>query len=573
MALSGSVSTSDYEGRYYKVSWSATQDIANNKSTISWSLSAVGGSATWYAERTLKVVIAGTTVYSKTARTERYTGTIDSGTVTINHNTEGAASFSISLEAAVYVSNVNCTGSDTFTLNTIPRKSTLSVGNGVLGKAQTLTVTRQSTSFTHTIVASCGNLATTICEKSSNASISFTPPINWASKNTTGTSVSVLYQISTYSGNTFIDYVEYTVTCSIPDTVIPTCSLTVSEGATLSAVYGTYMQNLSKLKIKVTASGSQGSTIKSISTDVYGTKYTSSEFTTGVITMEGLIPITCIVTDSRGRTFTYTTSVTVTKYSPPIFTSLNAYRSTEHGASDDQGEYITVSCSAEYPCYWNSSKWNVNCQLRYVKTSENTFTAIDMQPTSSEFVTSTDYMFRLNYMYTFPADIDYSYNIEVVCTDIYGKSGKMSTSVSTAFTIMHLPVDGVGIGFGKVVENEGHFEVGQPAKFFSDLEVVGKLSFDMSKSITVRTYTVTNVVPNDTVLALTSNMFGYHHTIDLSVGIQFYGTPIAAYAYNYCGMPLPVCMNMAEQTVTVNDYYGNGLSSDKKVTVNVLYVK
>ena len=41
MALSGSVSTNAGEdGRYYKLSWTATQSIANNTSTISWTLEA-----------------------------------------------------------------------------------------------------------------------------------------------------------------------------------------------------------------------------------------------------------------------------------------------------------------------------------------------------------------------------------------------------------------------------------------------------------------------------------------------------------------------------------------------------
>ena len=110
MALSGSIKTNGYEGRYYQVDWKATQSVSGNTSTISWTLKCAGGSSSWYAERTLKVVLAGSTVYSKTDRVQRYTGTIASGTKTITHDSSGAASFSISIQAAVYGSSVNCTG-------------------------------------------------------------------------------------------------------------------------------------------------------------------------------------------------------------------------------------------------------------------------------------------------------------------------------------------------------------------------------------------------------------------------------------------------------------------------------
>ena len=125
MALSGSLNTGNYQGRYYKLSWSAEQSIADNTSTISWSLEALGGSVNYYAERTLKVVIDGATVYSKTDKVNRYKGVVATGTKTLKHDNLGNKSFSVSIEAAVYTSSINCTGSSSFTLNPIPRKATI----------------------------------------------------------------------------------------------------------------------------------------------------------------------------------------------------------------------------------------------------------------------------------------------------------------------------------------------------------------------------------------------------------------------------------------------------------------
>lgn len=125
MALSGSIKTNSYSGRYYTLSWTATQSIANNASTISWTISCAGGSASWYAERTLKAVINGETVYSKTNRVERKAGDITSGTLTIPHNIDGSKSFSMSIEVACYTSSVNLTKSGSFTLDNIPRAATI----------------------------------------------------------------------------------------------------------------------------------------------------------------------------------------------------------------------------------------------------------------------------------------------------------------------------------------------------------------------------------------------------------------------------------------------------------------
>ena len=78
MALSGSINTNDYSGRYYNFSWTATQSIETNSSNISWTLNASGGKANWYAERLCQVVINGAYVFNKSNRVERYKGVVAS---------------------------------------------------------------------------------------------------------------------------------------------------------------------------------------------------------------------------------------------------------------------------------------------------------------------------------------------------------------------------------------------------------------------------------------------------------------------------------------------------------------
>lgn len=120
MALSGSFNTNSCEGRYYTFSWSATQNQSTNKSKISWSLTAAGYQG-WVAERTVNLVAAGATRYYKTDRVERTPGQFASGSFEITHNSSGDASFSASLQVAVYYSEITATGSGSWSLNRINR--------------------------------------------------------------------------------------------------------------------------------------------------------------------------------------------------------------------------------------------------------------------------------------------------------------------------------------------------------------------------------------------------------------------------------------------------------------------
>jgi hypothetical protein len=125
MAIVGTLNTNSYSGRYYQLSWKATQSAVTNSSDIAWTLTAIGGDANWYAERDCIVTINGVTVFSKTNRVEREAGIVDFGNITINHNADGSKSFTASIQVAVYGSSINCTGSARWALDTIARQANI----------------------------------------------------------------------------------------------------------------------------------------------------------------------------------------------------------------------------------------------------------------------------------------------------------------------------------------------------------------------------------------------------------------------------------------------------------------
>lgn len=128
MALSGTLTvtgpTFDGATRYYHLSWTATQNISNNTSTVTWTISCSGYSPnnwSYLAERKGYATIAGQVIWNKTDRVNRQPGTIATGTITIQHDANGNASFSTYLEVSIYDADWIYSGTATYTLNRIYR--------------------------------------------------------------------------------------------------------------------------------------------------------------------------------------------------------------------------------------------------------------------------------------------------------------------------------------------------------------------------------------------------------------------------------------------------------------------
>lgn len=317
MALSGSVNTSKYDGRYYSLSWTASQSIANNTSTISWTLSAVGGNSSWYAERDVSVVIAGTTVYSKTSRVERYAGKITSGTVTLTHDSAGAKSFSVSVSAAVYVSSINCTGSGSFSLNKIARTSTVSGGSGNIGGTTTISISRQASSLTHTLSYSFGGLTGTIASNV-GTSYSWTIPTSFYAKIPNAKSGTGTITCDTYSGSTKVG----TSTCSFTATAAesnckPSISTTIKDtNSTTTALTGDsskLVKYFSTASVSMSASAKNSASISSCSISG-GASASGTSSASKTVSNISSNSFTFKATDSRGYSHSTTVKPTMVNY-------------------------------------------------------------------------------------------------------------------------------------------------------------------------------------------------------------------------------------------------------------------
>lgn len=469
MAKSGSITTNESHGRSVKLSWSlSSQSVENNQSTLSWSITGAGSASGWVMTGGFKAVINGTTVYSTSTdtRIQLYNGTsVASGTTKIIHNADGTKSFSLSIEAGVYTYAVSVTASGTHTLDTIPRASTVSATNANMGSASTITITRASSSFTHTLTYSFGSTTGTIVSKTTSTSVSWTPALTLANQIPNAVSGTCTITCDTYNGSTKIGSKTCTLTLTVPTSVKPTMtSVTATRvDGDVPAAWAIYVQNKSKATVKINgAAGAYGSTISSYSISGGGYSSTASSFTTGFLTSSGTITFTAKVTDSRGRVSdAKTVRISVIAYSAPSFTSYLSQRATSAGVVNDDGTYIRGLISYSYASC--SGKNTVTCATYYKKSSASSWTNANKR-----FSSGTAFTFGGGAIST-----ESSYDVKYTITDAF-TTVTILDMVSTATVLMDFKAGGKGIAIGKVSEKDKTLEIADSW----ELEVHGKKLID-----------------------------------------------------------------------------------------------
>lgn len=477
MALSGSFKTNGYTGSkdtiYLEFSWTATQSIVSNATTISWALKGSRTSSGYVMAGGFRLVIDGETVLDKSTdyRIELRNGTVvASGSKTITHKADGTRSFDVSMQGAIYTWAVNCWGNKTFTLDTIPRKSSLTVANGTLDISQTLTVTQQSSSFTHSIKAVCGSSVSYIKAdgttsatevKHKGTSIPWKPPIGWAAQAPNNNSVSVTYTITTYSGSTNVGSTPVSVSYGIPyiDSLNPSIVPTITDATGYDKLLGGWVQGQSRVKVDVEAYGVYGSTIKSVQVVFEGNTYTGTSITTNAIAGYDVLPIKIIVTDTRERSRIVEPEIFVQKYSLPKITKFTAKRCDSDGGINPSGDHILVSFGAEITSLNNNN--TAKYYVGYKKISEANHKAVELTNLAGQYLVDS--------FYIVPADTASSYTIIFNAQDAIKADGtRLSVDVPSAkqvWSMMKKNGDIVGIAVNKVAEHEGYFDIGMPVMF------------------------------------------------------------------------------------------------------------
>lgn len=472
MALSGSFSGSVFNAHHkVRVDWTGTQNIANNTTTITakmyyvhdWSIS-IGARNNAHS-----ITIDGTTTTFSSSAISANSGEhlIGTATKTIQHNSDGAKSISMSASFALkvtlngtYYSNI--TASATITLDNITRGSqpTLSASSVALGSAVTINTNRTSDKFTHTLTYAFNGASGTIASGVGD-SVKWTPPLELAKQIPSSTSGTVSIRCKTYNGSSLVGETIVSLVITVPTSAIPVISkIAFTDPNGYAETYG-YVQNKSKVQITVTAEGIYDSEIKSYKILLNGNTYTSNNTITGVLTNVGENVVTVTVTDSRGRTATKKATFTVLAYTSPTISVLTASRCLSDGTSDEDGGYVKIVVGATITALNNTN--TKAFKLTYKKSTDDSYTTVKKWTDS----------YTVGETVIAVADADYSYNIRFAVADAFGAS-VADVSIGSAFTLMDFNSSGKGIAFGKVSEQDA-FECALEA-FFEKVNIGGSTS-------------------------------------------------------------------------------------------------
>lgn len=402
-------------------------------------------------------------------------------TVDIPHNDDGTRN----LNVAAYISHERVTSEshDFYVdLTTIPRASELTCPTTWnLGDKLSFTIDRKSSSFRDTLSYYCSYTedgvqkaySGDILTKSSATNAKFTPPLDWARHSPNVIRGMASFTLSTYNGSgTKIGSTTKNSWFTIPKTVIPSCSISISDTSSISVpsgkkscleYFGKYVSGVSTIHAEITANGAYGSTIQSYSGSYPGGSFSTQSFDIPTSGLSGACQIDATVRDSRNRKNSASASASIAAYSPPKVTTLSVRRckSKTDSTEDEQGNYTQVTYGYEIVNVAGTNKNAKSIVLKYKTTSGSESEWI------TQNLTATGYSGTGSIILETSSDNSYVFSFTV--SDSISSSSK-STSVSTGYCIYHVPASGKGITFGGIAEGDG-FNVKMPATFSSTITV------------------------------------------------------------------------------------------------------
>lgn len=378
--------------------------------------------------------------------------------VTVSHSSDGtAADVPIKWKWGVnspWGQYVTPSGTLHVDMPTIPRTSSVSAANGTIGSALTISISRESSSFKHTLKYAFGGKSGTIATKTGSTAVSWTPPMSLCSQIPSANSGKVKITCETYSGDTLVGTSSCSATLSVPSSV----GLTLSSGwasvsaynkGTNAAELSGYVQNYSKAQVtfnsdKISTEDSYGATVKSYRV-VFDGKDIASPYRTPTLKRSGSLSITCYVTDTRDRTQSTKLKFTVIEYASPTISGISCFRCDSEGKASDSGAYIYVKATAA--CSSLDGANTVSLKARY-KASAGGYGSYINLSSGEKKVIGDGYLLATS-----------TYVVEIVATDTLGGTSLYTGYIPSETVFFHGRPGGNGAGVGKYSEFPGAFEI------------------------------------------------------------------------------------------------------------------
>ena len=483
------------------------QNIAANTTTVNWEMT-VSRSSYYHTynksgSSTLSLSLDGRNVHSSNPTWEVWDGevTLARGSSTITHNTDGSKTLPLS---CTFNPNNGYHGAITVTANisltTIPRASSVSVSAGTIGSPITISISRHSSTFKHTVRYVWGNRSGTIASNVDTFT-TWMIPLDFANEIPNSTSGTGTIYVDTYSAGTKTGTQSTILTASIPPNMKPTLSnvtLTDANGIARGLLNGNnFLQIVSDIQVGFNgASGVYGSTITGYRAEIVNKNHivTENGGRLGMMNFNGSATIRASVVDSRGRqSDARDITINVIEYFAPSL-SFTAVRTRE------SPNIIQIIRNAKIAPLMLSGKQrnNMNLTFRIAPLNTNNF-SVDNGSASGVFTTiHTLTNSAANLAGNYPATKSFTVigRLEDKFTSV-----EFSATVATESVVISYDKDG-RVGVGKVAE------LGKPGS----LDVLGDIYANNKQ---IQQYQLTN---NDgsAINDFTSNFdvhdkSGYYH--------------------------------------------------------------
>lgn len=449
----------------------------DNTSVVAWSVKLRSNNSAFSCTQltgayNLNVTIDGVKVGSVSGGTLNLSygnpQTLLSGTKEISHNTDGSKTVSCSaaftnVRTDNYVPRSG-TASGNLKLTDIPRASSVSVNVNEIEMGNSITITLEPalSTFTHKLYYSFEDgQYVDICDMSAGStSKSWTVPSTFASSIPNTDRGIITIKCETYNSDKLIGEKTTNFTAVLPSSYVPSIndpalSETVSG---IAQAIGAFVQNRSQIKFKISASGSEGSTVSSCTTSFDGVIYNGTEFVSSVVKNSGTINAKITVVDSRGRSNVKVYPVEILEYKEPVISVGSANRCLSNGTIDEaEGTYGIFGFS--YKIYSLNNKNLHSFKIQY---SLNKSSWTDLYSNSSNYELNDSYQ-TTSGLFT----ATNTYYIRYICTDYFRNSDNpvvILLEIHPTYSLINFGENGKSIAFGGQSSNDGSFENFLPFK-------------------------------------------------------------------------------------------------------------
>ena len=374
------------------------------------------------------------------------------GDVGVSHNADGTAQISVWANLSVIYQSSNIGGINNTVyaaLPRIPRVSELKAEPVELGQEMSIQLQRASSDFRDTVVWSCGARSGTLAEQTGDTALTWTVPLELADQVPEGTAAPVVLTLTTFSGSSQIGSRSVTVSCPLPESLVPTLTIAVEDKLGYKDVYGGFIQSQSQARVLTQAAGVYGSSIREIAVRC-GRLSGTGEQAVFALEESGNVAITVTVTDSRGRSASTETGITVLPYRKPSVTIREAFRCDKSGNNQPDGDWLKVVFDSTVTALeGNSAAYRGLCTVHGGSGTRE----LSLGDYAGQF-TVTGGSFLLS------AGLDTAYDCRVAVQDSFSTVESSPSLVSVAFALLDVCRGTKAVGIGMRAKNAGKLSIG-----------------------------------------------------------------------------------------------------------------